>query len=290
MGWFSKIKDGIKNIFNKVSTVVKSVVKGIGKVGKKIWGGVKKITGKFGKAFTKLGPLANIAMSFIPGFGQLWKAYGIWGSMAKGAITGYLGSGGNVKGALLGAAGSVAGDWYQKLPGNGISEKIGNVLNFSEGTDNFVKSFTDLYNPVDTGIKGYTGRVGADTSNLPPSQRKLYANSAPSPASIKSAYDSNMATGRYTSAEALEKLNAQGARDAAYWKNQIPKLPNLLSSAVGGVGAPYQDTSPTNSYALNAGQIGGHVGTGYDTYDVKKLGLLDKRRLIQDAERQFLTA
>ena len=48
----------------------------------------------------------------------------------------------------------------------------------------------------------YRGRIGADTSSLPPSQRGLYENSAPSLASIHASDDANMATGRYTHEEA----------------------------------------------------------------------------------------
>ena len=142
MGWWKKLKDKVKKVFKKVTKVVKKVVKKIGGAAKKVWNGVKKVAKKAGAFLTKLGPVANIAMNFIPGFGQLWQAYGIWGSMAKGAITGYLTSGGNVKGALLGAAGAAAGDWYSKLPGNGVSEKLSNVFDLDGSSGKLAKSFT----------------------------------------------------------------------------------------------------------------------------------------------------
>ena len=177
MGWFSNAWKKVKKVFKKVTKAVKKVVKGVGNVAKKAWNGVKGAAKKFGQKISKLGPVANIAMNFIPGFGQLWAAYGVWGAMAKGAITGYLTSGGNVKGALLGAAGAYAGDWYSKLPGQGISEKMGNLFS---GEMSFDKSYSKL-------AKGYTGRIGADASNIPPSMRGQYEYSAPSVASIQGA-------------------------------------------------------------------------------------------------------
>ena len=96
----------IRKAFKKVRKAVKKVVKGVGKVAKKVWKGVKKVASKIGKAVTKMGPLASIALSMmIPGFGLT----GIWGAMAKGAITGFITSGGKLKGALVGAAGGAIG-------------------------------------------------------------------------------------------------------------------------------------------------------------------------------------
>jgi len=103
MGWFSKIAKGIKNVFSKIGKAVKKVVKSVGKTAKRVWNGVKGVTSKFVKSVSKLGPLANMAIGFIPGFQSLWAGAGIWGEMAKGAITGYIASGGNIQGALLGA-------------------------------------------------------------------------------------------------------------------------------------------------------------------------------------------
>ena len=70
---------------------------------------------------------------------------------------------------------------------------------------------------------GYRGRVGADTSNLPPSQRGLYENSAPSIEAIQSAYDANMATGRYTHEEIMANFNAQADRDKKFWADGFAK-------------------------------------------------------------------
>ena len=125
-----------KKVVKKVTKVVKKVVKGVGKVAKKVWKGVKGAVKKIGKVVKKMGPLASIAIGFIPGFQGLWANAGIWGAMGKGAITGFITSGGKLKGALLGAAGGGIGyglnagiDAYQKgVAGLGenatISEKI----------------------------------------------------------------------------------------------------------------------------------------------------------------------
>ena len=154
MGFFSKIWKGVKNVFNKVTKTVKKVVKSVGKtakkvwdkvkdVGVKVWDGVKNVTQKVSKTMSKLGPLANIAMNFIPGFGQLWAAYGIWGQIAKGAITGFVASGGNVKGMLVGAAVGGLSYGYAKLPGTTLSEKMSSLTDritpniITEGAKNF---------------------------------------------------------------------------------------------------------------------------------------------------------
>ena len=101
MGWWSKTWKKVKNVFKKVTKVVKKVVKSVGKTAKKVWNKVIGVAKKFSKGVSKLGPFANIAMNFIPGFGQLWSAYGIWGQMAKGAIVGFATTG-EASGALLG--------------------------------------------------------------------------------------------------------------------------------------------------------------------------------------------
>jgi len=105
MGFLSGIFRGIKKAVKGVTKVVKKVVKGIVTVGKKIWNGVKGLTKKIGK----LGPLAAIAIGFIPGFQALWANAGIWGAIGKGAITGFITSGGKLKGALMGAVGGGIG-------------------------------------------------------------------------------------------------------------------------------------------------------------------------------------
>ena len=167
MGFFSKIWKGVKNVFNKVTKAVKNVVKSVGKtakkvwdkvkdVGVKVWDGVKSVTKKVSKTMSKLGPLANIAMNFIPGFGQMWAAYGIWGQVAKGAITGFVASGGNVKGMLVGAAVGGLSYGYTKLPGTTLSEKISSLSD--RITSDVVKKGAKTYSKL---VKNYSGGIDA---------------------------------------------------------------------------------------------------------------------------------
>ena len=109
MGWFSGVVRRIKKTVKKVTKVVKKVVKKIAKVAKKVVKGIGKAVKKVGKAVSKMGPLASIAIGFIPGFQALWANAGIWGAIGKGAITGFVTSGGKLKGALAGAVGGGIG-------------------------------------------------------------------------------------------------------------------------------------------------------------------------------------
>jgi len=300
MGFFSKVWKGVKNVFKKVTKVVKKVVKSVGKTAKKVWNKVKGVAKKFSKGVSKLGPFANIAMNFIPGFGQLWSAYGIWGELAKGAITGFALSGGSAQGALLGAATLGAADIFKSMQGANIAEKVGNWFEgwtndsaIGKAIGQTANKFKDAFG-LDKGptfgdkyknlAKDYTGRIGADTTNLPPSQRGLYANSAPSVESIQGAYQANLDNGM--SHEAIMKsFNAQAARDATWWKENPPqgkdKLPtpsiNPMNSAGAAAGAWIPDTSPLQSVATNtpAGATSGQAGYGRDPNEdlIRSLGL-----------------
>ena len=72
----------------------------------------------------------------------------------------------------------------------------------------------------------YRGRIGADTTNLPPSQRGLYENSAPSIEAIQSAYNANLKNGM-THAEIMKLFNDQADRDAKFWAEGFAKDPNF---------------------------------------------------------------
>ena len=72
----------------------------------------------------------------------------------------------------------------------------------------------------------YRGRIGADTSNLPPSQRGLYENSAPSLEAIQGAYDANLKNGM-THDEIMTMFNDQADRDKAWWAEGFAKDPNF---------------------------------------------------------------
>ncbi len=76
------------------------------------------------------------------------------------------------------------------------------------------------------GYGQYRGRMGADTSNLPPSQRGLYENSAPSLEAIQGAYDANLKNGM-THQEIMKLFNDQADRDAKFWSDGFAKDPNF---------------------------------------------------------------
>ena len=285
MGWFSKIFKKVKKVFKKVTKAVKKIVKGVGKTAKKIWNGVKNTAKKFGQKISKLGPVANIAMGMIPGFGQLWSAYGIWGAMAKGALTGFITSGGNVKGALLGAAGGGLGYGYSKLPGTSLSEKISNAFKLGEGTD----TLTNSYNKF-APYKGNPGR-GSDaygfaevdlnkqlkgTSYWADRQAGIYNPNADY-ASILTGVDANaMKHQKRLDRTPLDKI-AQGLSNFSMPAKDSYQVP---------IGT--YDTGPGNEYALNAAKVAGQTGTGQDVYDVEKLGLLSAVNRMRKADEQFL--
>ncbi len=171
-GVVKKIKKVVKKIVKPITKVVKKVVKGIGKVAKKVWKGVKKVAKGIGKAVKKMGPLASIAIGFIPGFQALWANAGIWGAIGKGAITGFVTSGGKLKGALIGAAGGGLGyaanagmSAYNKgvsaLGENAsITDKISAGFksvgsSTTEGVSNMFKSASDAVSTGDMGNLNY---------------------------------------------------------------------------------------------------------------------------------------
>jgi len=186
----------IKKVVKKVTKVVKKVVKGIGKVAKKVWKGVKGVVKKVGKAVGKLGPLASIAIGFIPGFQGLWANAGIWGAMGKGAITGFITSGGKLKGALVGAAGgglgyaatqgasAFKGGWDSMGEGASISDKL--TAGFksvgsstSEGVTNMYKSASDVMSTGDFGKINYLDDAG----------KSIYSKTLLDDANAEVAYD-----------------------------------------------------------------------------------------------------
>ncbi len=72
----------------------------------------------------------------------------------------------------------------------------------------------------------YRGRVGPNTTNLPPSMRGLYENSAPSAEALTSAYNANLANGM-THQEIMKLFNDQADRDAKFWAEGFAKDPNF---------------------------------------------------------------
>jgi len=260
MGFFSKIWKGVKNVFNKVTKTVKKVVRSVGKtakkvwdkvkdVGVKVWDGVKNVTKKVSKTMSKLGPLANIAMNFIPGFGQMWAAYGIWGQVAKGAITGFVASGGNVKGMLVGAAVGGLSYGYAKLPGTTLSEKINGLSD--RFTSDVVKKGAKTYSKLFQDSKGLLGDKG------------LALGQPGGPELLPDVYN------------APSLLDKEG-NWADKLRSAIPS-PAWGNTASAQQGYPYSvgDTGPLKSANADAGVGIGRGGYGRDPNEelVKSLGL-----------------
>ena len=72
----------------------------------------------------------------------------------------------------------------------------------------------------------YRGRIGADTTNLPPSMRGLYENSAPSLEAIQGAYDANLKNGM-AHQEIMTLFNNQADNDKKFWAEGFAKDPNF---------------------------------------------------------------
>ena len=322
MGWFSKAWKKVKNVFKKVTKVVKKVVKSVGKAAKKVWSGVKKGANKLSKGLSKLGPFANIAMNFIPGFGQLWSAYGIWGQMAKGALVGFATTG-EASGALLGAAVGGIGDIFNKMPGANVSEKVGNWFNQWTDTGAINKAtnyggqpftrytpksnFKSFPKPVDP-----TYKLNADDLTLGVGE-KVYDSAYPF--ADKGTYhmkDGQLLLGKAPAGTPLMGRSTidptpfvQEAIKAGQYHKPKPES-SLLDklrkgtqaySALKGAGdydtaglqLPYNayDTSALTAYDTTAGGTRGQVGWGTDVYDVNKLGLLAAIDRIRRSEQEF---
>ncbi len=302
MGWFSNVWKKVKNVFKKVTKVVKKVVKSVGKTAKKVWNGVKSTAQKFAKGMSKLGPFANIAMNFIPGFGQLWQAYGIWGQLAKGAITGFALSGGSIKGALLGAASAGAADIFKSMPGKGIAGKVGewwdswkNDSAIGKAVGKAVTDFKDAFKPSGPTVRpayapgtpyevaAYGGPRGpgwkfGDTYT--PFDYQDWSQTQME----KEAYGGPREKG-WTFAEGnpswIDKLR-QGTR--AYSDSLLNQQPQ---SSLALAYNPY-DTSKMTGYNTQAGDTQGQIAGGQDTFDVNKIGLLTALQRMQESEGVFL--
>lgn len=165
------VKKTVKKVAKGVGKVVKGVAKGIKGVAK----GIAKAAKGIGKAISKMGPIASIGMQFmLPGLGGvLSTALGnpLLGAMAKGAITGFVGSGGDLKGALLGglAGGALhgAGAVFEGAKAGwtasegGLTDKITGAFKGASAT--VEEGFSNLYQSADKFISG-GGDVNAPTA------------------------------------------------------------------------------------------------------------------------------
>ena len=296
MGWFSKAWKKVKNVFKKVTKVVKKVVKSVGKAAKKVWSGVKRGVKKLSKGIKKLGPFANIAMNFIPGFGQLWSAYGIWGQLAKGAVTGFALSGGSAQGALLGAASMGAADIFKNMPGEGIAGKVGewfkgwtDSTKIGKAFGDSISKFKDAFKPAGTkpvsqGIfdKHMATEYAPNyTAPIPPweeMQTKME----------KEAYGGPREKG-WTFAEGNPPSLLNRIKDAIPDMSKIKPMDSALATA--GVWNP--DTSPLNSVgtSIAAGDTRGQAGFGKDADEelIRRLGLVPLLQQYQTGQQTYMT-
>ena len=96
------------------------------------------------------------------------------------------------------------------------------------------------------GGEDYRGRIGTDTTNLPPSMRGLYENSAPSLEAIQGAYDANLKNGM-AHQEIMTLFNKVADNDKKFWAEGFAKDPNfsqtLYDKSQAMVAAPYGTTA-----------------------------------------------
>ena len=200
MGFFSSVWRGVKSVVKGVVKGVKKVVKGVGKAVKSV-----------GKAFSKLGPLASIALNFIlPGAGAFASMFtgpyaALYGAMAKGAVTGFITSGGDIKGALVGVAGGAIGHGASKVfegaktgwnaSEGGLTDKISGAIkggastisegwtSLTEGSQTFLNEGGNINSPqAGQEISYKTNKINinesGDYKTIPQQTQQMWAETA----------------------------------------------------------------------------------------------------------------
>jgi len=211
MGFFSSVWRGVKSVVKGVVKGAKKVVKSVGKVVKKVVKGVGKAVKSVGKAFSKLGPLASIALNFIlPGAGAFASMFtgpyaALYGAMAKGAVTGFITSGGDIKGALVGAAGGAIGHGASKVfegaktgwnaSEGGLTDKISGAIkggastisegwtSLTEGSQTFLNEGGNINSPqAGQEISYKTNKINinesGDYKTIPQQTQQMWAETA----------------------------------------------------------------------------------------------------------------
>ena len=204
MGFFSSVWRGVKSVAKGVVKGAKKVVKSVGKT-------VKKVVKGIGKAFSKLGPLASIALNFIlPGAGAFASMFtgpyaALYGAMAKGAVTGFITSGGDIKGALVGAAGGAIGHGASKVfegaktgwnaSEGGLTDKISGAIkggastisegwtSLTEGSQTFLNEGGNINSPqAGQEISYKTNKINinesGDYKTIPQQTQQMWAETA----------------------------------------------------------------------------------------------------------------
>jgi len=211
MGFFSSVWRGVKSVAKGVVKGAKKVVKSVGKVVKKVVKGVGKAVKGIGKAFSKLGPLASIALNFIlPGAGAFASMFtgpyaALYGAMAKGAVTGFITSGGDIKGALVGVAGGAIGHGASKVfegaktgwnaSEGGLTDKISGAIkggastisegwtSLTEGSQTFLNEGGNINSPqAGQEISYKTNKINinesGDYKTIPQQTQQMWAETA----------------------------------------------------------------------------------------------------------------
>jgi hypothetical protein len=211
MGFFSSVWRGVKSVAKGVVKGAKKVVKSVGKTVKKVVKGIGKAVKGIGKAFSKLGPLASIVLNFIlPGAGAFASMFtgpyaALYGAMAKGAVTGFITSGGDIKGALVGAAGGAIGHGASKVfegaktgwnaSEGGLTDKISGAIkggastisegwtSLTEGSQTFLNEGGNINSPqAGQEISYKTNKINinesGDYKTIPQQTQQMWAETA----------------------------------------------------------------------------------------------------------------
>ena len=211
MGFFSSVWRGVKSVAKGVVKGAKKVVKSVGKTVKKVVKGIGKAVKGIGKAFSKLGPLASIALNFIlPGAGAFASMFtgpyaALYGAMAKGAVTGFITSGGDIKGALVGVAGGAIGHGASKVfegaktgwnaSEGGLTDKISGAIkggastisegwtSLTEGSQTFLNEGGNINSPqAGQEISYKTNKINinesGDYKTIPQQTQQMWAETA----------------------------------------------------------------------------------------------------------------
>lgn len=267
MGFLSKAFKTITKPFKSAVKVVKKIAKKVVDVGKKIVKGI-------GKAVGKLGPLASIALMMIPGMqafaAGMWSGMGVTSvvgqRMLTSAMVSFVGSGGNLKAAVAGAAmagiGTAIGGGVSGLKeGTGFFEgaskalsQTSNITSFAEGLDaaktswgNFtdgvekffkgagngdvstgVKNSIDAATTAETNNTAFNEELAKNVSNTPPPETSEYG-------SWKATEDSVMRADFAKEVQDYQRLGLDvGTSAEDFYSQRVERMSSrLLDSGVG---------------------------------------------------------
>lgn len=255
-------------IVKSVGKVVKSVTKVVKKVAKSVFKVAKKVVKGIGGVFKKLGPLASVAMMMIPGAqafaGTMWANMGISSAVAQnfmtGALTGFIGSGGKLKGALLGGVMAGAGTAISRgFQGQGFGS------GFKAGTGAWKPSGTGISGAWDAGKATFTEKMGntfkSFSSNGDITEGVSNLNNASSKLPAGSTYDQIKVATQVQPTSGVNVYNAQTTSD---WQQVMDTAKMNASSTTSmvpmttpsGVPSSLTGAAPTSASALEGMDFG----------------------------------